>query len=149
MPTVDPGRTIKALLDAQLVTDEQVDRAMEHVPHDFATPVEALIETGAVTRDDVVRTTALLAGFAYVDLSELSVNATAAALLPAEFARRTTALPVAFENGELLVAVGLRQAGNIELKDDLTRMTRSRIRFAVAHRADIEAKINQVYRAEG
>jgi type IV pilus assembly protein PilB len=49
----------------------------------------------------------------------------------------------------LLVAVGIRQAGNIELKDDLTRLTKSKIRFAVAGRKDIEAKIELVYRADG
>jgi type IV pilus assembly protein PilB len=147
--TAEAGRTVTALLDAQLVTEEQVARAMDLVPHQHATALEALLETGAVARDDVVRTTALLAGFAYVDLSELAVNATAVSLLPAEFARRATALPIDWEDGELLVAVGLRQAGNIELKDDLARMTGARIRFAVAPRRDIEAKINQVYRAEG
>ncbi len=54
-----------------------------------------------------------------------------------------------WEDGELLVAVSIRQAGNIELKDDLTRLTRSRVRFAVSGRSDIEAKIDRVYRAEG
>jgi hypothetical protein len=49
----------------------------------------------------------------------------------------------------LLVVVGIRQAGNIELKDDLTRLTKSKVRFAVAGRRDIEAKIEQVYRADG
>ena len=53
------------------------------------------------------------------------------------------------ENGELVVAVSIRQAGNIELKDDLSRMARRRVRFAIANRAEIETKINQVYRAEG
>ena len=43
----------------------------------------------------------------------------------------------------------IREAGNIELKDDLSRMTSSRVRFAIANRAEIETKINQVYRAEG
>ena len=38
---------------------------------------------------------------------------------------------------------------NIELKDDLTRITRHRTRFVVARHADIQAKIGQVYRAEG
>jgi type IV pilus assembly protein PilB len=68
--------------------------------------------------------------------------------LPADFARRSTVLPLTWEDGTLIVAVGARDAGNIELKDDLTRLTRSRIRFAIANRTDIETKINQVYRAE-
>jgi type IV pilus assembly protein PilB len=53
-----------------------------------------------------------------------------------------------WENGELLVAVGVKQAGNIELKDDLVRLTRSLVRFALAPNAEITAKIDQLYRAE-
>src|SRR5690606_28597253 len=77
------------------------------------------------------------------------VDASAATRLPAEFARRSRVLPLTWENGDLIVAVSIRQAGNIELKDDLIRLTRSRVRFAIASRSDIEMKINQVYRAEG
>ena len=77
------------------------------------------------------------------------MDASAASLLTAEFARRACVLPLGRENGELVVAVPIREAGNIELKDDLTRMTRSRVRFAIANRTEIENKINQVYRAEG
>src|SRR3546814_7484095 len=49
----------------------------------------------------------------------------------------------------LVVAVGIRQAGDLQLKDDLTRLTRARVRLVVAEGAEIESKINQVYRAEG
>ncbi|HUR74283.1 MAG TPA: GspE/PulE family protein, partial [Sporichthya sp.] len=57
-------------------------------------------------------------------------------------------LPLGWENGELLVAVGVKQAGNIELKDDLVRLTRSLVRFALAPNADIVAKIDQIFRSE-
>ena len=58
----------------------------------------------------------------------------AAALLPPDFARRSCVLPLRVEHGELVVAVGIRQAGNIELKDDLGRMANRRVRFAIANR---------------
>jgi len=77
------------------------------------------------------------------------VDPAAVARLPADFARRFTVLPLGWEDGELLVAVGIRQAGNITLKDDLTRLTKSQVRFAIAQRGDIAAKIDQVFRAEG
>src|SRR5581483_6256139 len=35
-----------------------------------------------------------------------------------------------------------------ELKDDLTRLTRSLVRFAIAPHADITTKIDQIFRAE-
>ena len=46
------------------------------------------------------------------------------ACCPREFARRAGVLPLGCEDGELVVAVSVRQAGDIELKDDLSRLTR-------------------------
>ena len=149
--TVDAGtsRTVQALLDEQLVTSDEVAAAMTAAERSGRTALQELLDSGLVDRDDVVRTAATAAGLRYVDVADYSVNASAAASLAADFARRSNVLPLTWEDGELLVAVGIKQAGNIELKDDLTRLTRSRIRFAVASRTDIAAKIAQVYRAEG
>jgi type IV pilus assembly protein PilB len=143
------GKTVQALLAAGLVTESQVQDATERAVAGSSTPLAVLIDTQAVDRRDVVRMAATSAGLAYVDLSDHTVNTAAAALLSPDFARRSNVLPLGWEEGVLLVAVGIRQAGNIELKDDLTRLTKSRIRFAVAGRRDIEAKIEQVYRADG
>jgi len=143
------GQTVQALLSAGLVTEPQVQQAVELAGERSTTPLQVLIDTGVVDRIDVVRTAATSAGLAYVDLSDYTVNTSAAALLSSDYARRANVLPLNWEDGVLLVAVGIRQAGNIELKDDLTRLTKSRVRFAVAGRREIEAKIDQVYRAEG
>ena len=143
------GQTVQALLDDNLVTEEQVAAAAETAARTGQSALQALLDAGIVGREQVVRTAATAAGLRYVDVSDFTVNASAVAVLPADFARRSTVLPLTWEDGELLVAVGIRQAGNIELKDDLTRLTKSRVKFAVANRADIAAKINQVYRAEG
>jgi type IV pilus assembly protein PilB len=147
--THEAGGTVQALLDAGLVTADQLAEAERLAEERSQSALEVLLDTGVVERTDVLRTAAESAGLAYVDLGEYPVNPSAAALLPADFARRSTVLPIDWQNGELLVAVGVRQAGNIDLKDDLTRLSKARVRFAVANRADIAAKIDQVYRAEG
>ena len=143
------SETVTALLDAGLVTPDQVDDAGRIAAERSRSVLEVLLENGTVDRTDVVRTAAASAGLEYVDLSEYSVEMSAAALLPADFVRRSSVLPLRVENGELVVAVSVRQAGNIELKDDLGRMASRRVRFAIANRAEIETKINQTYRAEG
>jgi type IV pilus assembly protein PilB len=143
------GETVPALLAARLVSPAQVEDAVRAANDQALTTLQVLIDTGAVSPADAVRTAAAAVGLEYVELAEYGVEASAAALLPADFARRHAVLPVGWDEGDLLVAVTIRQAGNIELKDDLTRITRHRTRFVVARYADIEAKIGQVYRAEG
>lgn len=143
------GDTVRALLESGHITDEQLATATRLAAERSQTVLEVLLDSGWVDRTVVVRTAAASAGLEYVELSDFIVDMAAVSLLPAEFARRAGVLPLAREDDELLVAVSVRQAGDIELKDDLGRLTRSRIRFAIANRADISARINQVYRAEG
>src|SRR6266508_5259519 len=146
---VPVGETVPALLASGLVSRADVADAHRVAEEQALTTLQVLIDNGAVSRTDAVRTAAATAGLDYVELAEYGVDASAAALLPAEFARRATVLPLGREDGVLIVAVTIRQAGNIELKDDLARLTRHRTRFVVARSADIVAKIGQVYRAEG
>lgn len=143
------GDTVRALVETGLLSQAQVDEAARVAEQRSQSVLEVLLDSGLVDRAAVVRTAALSAGLDYVEISDFIVDMAAVSLLPAEFARSAGVLPLAREDGELVVAVGIRQAHDIELKDDLSRLTRSRIRFAIANRADIEARINQVYRAEG
>jgi type IV pilus assembly protein PilB len=143
------GDTVQALLESGVIDAGQLDEARRVAQQSSQSVLEVLLDSGVVDRESVVRTAARSAGLDYVDLTDYAVDMSAAALLSAEFARRSHVLPLGLDDGELVVAVGIRQAGDITLKDDLGRMTRSRIRFAIANRAEIEAKINQVYRAEG
>jgi type IV pilus assembly protein PilB len=144
-----PSETVAALLDAGLVTAAQVDDAGRVAAEQSRPVLEVLLESGLVNRNDVVRIAAASAGMEYVDLTDYSVDMNAASLLPADFVRRSSVLPLRLEDGELVVAVGIRQVGNIELKDDLGRMANRRVRFVIANRTDIDTKLNQVYRAEG
>ena len=142
------GDAVAALLDAGLVTEDQVTDAVAQGELDGRAPLQVLVDTGVVSPADVVRTAADAVGLPYVELANYSVDPTAAARLPADYARRYGVLPLGWEDGELLVAVGVKQAGNIELKDDLVRLTRSLVRFALAPHADIVARIDQLYRNE-
>ncbi len=143
------GDTVRALVDGGWVTRDQLDEAERLAAGRSQSVLEVLLDSGWVDRTTVMRTAAASAGLEYVELTDFIVDMAAVTLLPADFARRAGVLPLVHEDGELLVAVSVRQAGDIELKDDLSRLTRSRVRFAIANRADIETRINQVYRAEG
>mgnify|MGYP006171665807 CR=1 FL=1 len=110
------GEAVQALVDAGLVTEEQVDEATRVAEARASTPLQALLDAGVVAREQVVRTAAEAAGLRYVDLTEYTVNASAAAAVPADFARRAGVLPLTWEDGELLVAVGIRALTRDEAK---------------------------------
>jgi type IV pilus assembly protein PilB len=140
--------TIDALLEAGLVTVDDVALARASAG-EGQTVVEALVERGLVERTVLLRMAAESAGLEYVDLTDLQIDATVAALLPGEFARRSAVLPYARRGEELLVAAPMRVVKDLDLKDDVARLTRHRVVFVLAGRAEIEAQINRHYRAEG
>ena len=146
LPVDEP---VHALLAAGLVSRSVVAGAEQAARERATSILQVLLDNGEVSRTDAVKTAAAAVGLDFVELAEYGVDASAAARLPADFARRATVLPIGWDDDVLVVAVTVRQAGNIELKDDLTRLTRQRIRFVVARSADITTRIDQVYRAEG
>src|SRR5665811_58275 len=94
MSEASVGQTVEALLSSELLTTEQVDEAVVIAAQRSQTVLQVLLDTGAVDRKDVVRTAANSAGLAYVDLAEYTVNSSAAAMLPADFARRLSLIHI-------------------------------------------------------
>ncbi|MBA2954494.1 type II secretion system protein GspE [Nocardioides sp. MAH-18] len=149
MTQTNQGATVEALLALDEVTPADVERARARAESEHRSVLDVLIADGVVDRRALLRMAALAAGLDHVDLTDHPVDAGAAALVPGEFARRASALPYAWAGNDLLVAVPLRAVSDLDLKDDLARLSGRRVRFVLAHREEIDARINQVYRAEG
>jgi type IV pilus assembly protein PilB len=139
---------LRALLDADLINPDALAHAMAVGASDGRGALDVLMEQGRLHETELMQVQAAKMGLATVDAATVPIDPTATTRLPGDQARRYGVLPLGFADGELVVAVGLAQAGNIELKDDLSRITRCRIRFAVAVQEDIVARINQIFRAE-
>ncbi len=149
MSATSPGTTtLDALLASGRVDPQAVAAARAASGGDDGPVLETLVADGAVDRQTLLQIAAELAGIEYVDLTERGVDPRAAALLPADFAKRAGAIPFGWSGAELLVAVPLRRVSDLDLKDDIGRLTSHPVRFALAGRAEIEQRINQSYRAE-
>jgi type IV pilus assembly protein PilB len=149
MTQTSQGATVEALLALDEVTSEDVERAEARADAEDRSVLDVLVADGIVDRRSLLRVAAFAAGLDTVDLTDLAVDAGAAALVPGEFARRASALPYGWSGDELLVAVPLRAVSDLDLKDDLARLSGRRVRFVLSHRQEIDARINDVYRAEG
>jgi len=149
MTQTSQGATVEALLALDEVTPADVARAEQRADAEDRSVLDVLIADGVVDRRSLLRVAAFAAGLDTIDLTDLSVDAGAAALVPGEFARRASALAYGWSGDELLVAVPLRAVSDLDLKDDLARLSGRRIRFVLSHRPEIDARINDVYRAEG
>jgi type IV pilus assembly protein PilB len=103
-----------------------------------------LVTEGIVAESDLVRALAGHIGLQYVNLSEVTIDPAAAALLPESLARRYMVIPIGFEDDGLLVAMA--DPGNVLVIDDVRAVTGHRVLPRIATRADIEDAIRRTNR---
>jgi type IV pilus assembly protein PilB len=145
--TTTATATTRALLDAGVVTSEQVERAQAAAEAGHGSVIEALLASVS-DQAALLQVTAAVAGVDYVDLTDATVDHAAATLIGGDFARRAGVIPFQLRGQELVVAVPVRRVTDLDLKDDIGRITRRPVRFALAGRSEIELRINETYRAE-
>ena len=104
---------------------------------------EALVETGAVSSDQLARALATRNGLDHVDLNVFDVDKGAANLVSATEARRFHAIPVAFLDSDTIL-VATSNPANVFGFDDIAITTGYKVRPAVASPEDIEAVISQL-----
>ena len=108
------------------------------------TPERVLLESGAITEDQLSRALAERYGLDHIDLSEFAVDDTAAGLLREHAARRYQAVPVGFtDEGTLIVAVS-DPADSLGLTD-IAVMTKLAVRPAVASRSQIDGLLDTLH----
>lgn len=113
------------------------------------TPVlTVLVQQGAIGKKDVVRCTVQAAGLEFVEVMDVVIDPAAAQLLTGDQARKYEVIPVLFDQDVLVVVSDPQTAMNWQVRDDLQAITRRPVRFACGIKAEIQARINLVYRAE-
>ncbi len=108
---------------------------------------EALVESGALSSDQLARALADRNGLDYVDLNVFDVDKGAANLLSAPAARRFRAIPVAFLDSDTIL-VATSNPANVLGFDDIAITTGYKVRPAMASPEDIEAVISQLSNLE-
>src|SRR5205823_3403318 len=110
-------------------------------------PEEVLLQSGALSADQLARATAERFGLDHVDLTVYQPDISAVNLLTPQAARRYNAVPIGFHsNGHLLVAMA--DPSNVLAIDDLKLMTGYEIRPVVASSEDIAGLIVRMNRLD-
>ncbi len=134
------------LLERGLVTPAQLREAGEKQRELGRSLGRVLVDAGVLTEGQLVAALATQIGIDFVDLAEVVIDGSAAALVPGSVCRRNTLIPVCFEGGRLKVAMA--DPANVIALDDLRRITHLDIRPVVATRSDVIAAIDRTYRAD-
>jgi hypothetical protein len=123
------------LVELGFVDETQAERAVE-AARTGQTPEKVLLDSGAISEDQLARALAERYGLDHIDLTEFEVDESAAALLRKTAAKRYLAAPIGFaEDGALVLAVS-DPADSLGLSD-IAVMTKLPVRPAVAARSQI------------
>jgi hypothetical protein len=124
------------LVELGFVDAAAAEQAVEAARHPGQTPEKVLLESGAITEDQLARALAERYGLDHIDLIEFAVDQSAAALLRKTAAKRYQAAPVGFSDDGALVLGVADPADSLGLSD-IAVMTKLPVRPAVAARSQI------------
>jgi Type II secretion system (T2SS), protein E, N-terminal domain len=128
---------------AGLLAEQQLEEALHEGMRTGKRLGEVLIERGWLNERDLGRMLAGQKGLPFVEVSADDAEHDALKALPEETARRQVALPLRYDDGELIVAVG--DPSNQLVLENLRRSLESSFRLVVAPHGELLRAIGEAY----
>jgi general secretion pathway protein E len=135
------------LVDAGLLTAEQVDGLLQEAREQNVKLGELLVDKGLVTQQDIAMVLSLQLNIPLIDLKRDRVNPEALRYVPEEYARHHVLVPLDATSDSIVVVMA--DPADIQVIEDLKARSRKSILPAVATPDDIKEAINLSYRVSG
>ncbi len=135
------------LVDAGLITDQQLSRALEIRAKEGERLERTLVKQRLITPQQLAFFTSLQLGIPYVNLKKVGIQPQAIALIPEVIARKYGVVPIDVTDGTLLVA--MEDPEDIRAIEELSAVTRKRIEAVLSTSPDIQESIDLNYRVGG
>jgi type IV pilus assembly protein PilB len=136
------------LVQQGLITEAQLDAAVQAQQGSGKQIGRVLIEQGAISETDLVRALARQVGLDFIDLSEHTIDPSVAAQIPENLARRYQAMPVAWDDDGRLV-VAMADPSNVFAVDDIRAITGAEVATVVATAGQLQDAIDRFHRLDG
>jgi type IV pilus assembly protein PilB len=134
------------LIRKEILTEENVSLAETRSGIEDKTALNILIDERFITETDVFKFVAEAANMFFVNLDEIMIDSSASDKITAEWAKKLRAIPFAWQDSKILVAVD--DPGNINLIDDLRRLTSAEPILVLSPSSVLMKKIGTVYRSD-
>jgi type IV pilus assembly protein PilB len=134
------------LLASNLITEAQLQKALEMQRDSGGLLGEVLISTGALSEQALAHALASFFGFDVANLRRDNVDPTMINYLSEEVAREYVAFPVRMEDDNLFIAVA---EPSEELRNSLSKASGKQVKLLIAPLSDVRWAIDSNYRALG
>nr|WP_276609552.1 type IV-A pilus assembly ATPase PilB [Desulfuromonas acetexigens] len=143
MSTIKGNRLGELLVRNQLVTEEQLKKALELQKSEGCRLGAALIKLDFIKEDELAAFLSRQYGVPSINLSEFEIDTAVIRLLPAEVAQKYQIIPINRAGSTLIVAMS--DPSNIFAIDDIKFMTGYNVEVVVAPEAAIKKAIDKYY----
>ncbi len=137
----------QVLVDAELITEEQLNRIKELQRKSGDTLEQVLLQQRLVTSQQLAFFTSLQLGIPFVNLKKEGVRPNALKLVPESIARKYGVIPMDTTNNTVIVA--MEDPRDIEAIEDLAAVTMKRVEPVISTAQDIQEMIDLNYRVGG
>ncbi len=141
--SIGTARLGELLVKANLITEEQLRRALQEQETSGGKLGTNLVKLGYVTEDDITSFLSKQYGVPSINLSEFEIDQDVISLIPKEIAQKHRCLPINRAGPSLIVAMA--DPSNIYAIDDLKFLTGFNIEVVVASEAAIEEAFQRYY----
>jgi type IV pilus assembly protein PilB len=134
------------LLESELITQQQLDEALEIQTKNPQKLGEILVEKGFVQEQQILRALEYQYHIPYYDLSETAIEPEVPGLVPEGIARKHNLIPIRKENN--IITVAMTDPLDFYAIDDVKRASGLDVRPAMATKSDILNSIERYYGKE-
>ncbi|NOZ13366.1 MAG: Flp pilus assembly complex ATPase component [Acidobacteria bacterium] len=131
------------LVDAGLVTKEQVNKALEYSRKNGTRLGKALIRMNILEEEDIIKTISKQLNIPYVDVGNILFDPEIVTLIPEAFARKNKVIPLFLVDDTLTVAIS--DPLNVYIIDDLANIVGKKINVVISTETDIENALKNFY----
>jgi type IV pilus assembly protein PilB len=131
------------LMAANIITQEQLNQALNHQKRTKSRLGTSLVELGYVTEEKLVAFLSKQFGVPAINLAEYNIDSSVAKLIPAEMCRKYTIMPVARVGATLTIA--MTDPSNVFAIDDVKFMTGYNVEVAVSSESAIVEAFANAY----
>jgi len=145
--SVGTARLGELLVKANLITDEQLKKALQQQDASGGRLGANLVKLGYVSEDDITSFLSKQYGVPSINLSHFEIDPIVIKLVPAEVAQKHQVIPLNRTGAVLTVAMA--DPSNIFAIDDIKFMTGFKVETVVASETSIKNAINRYYDSAG
>ncbi len=132
------------LMKEKVITEAQLNDALETHKKEGKKVGEILLEKGYVTNDEIIKTLEKQLGIRYVDLATINVDKNVPEMISERMARRHKIIPIKIEDGELYLAMA--DPLDIYAMDDVSLVTGYNVKPLISTDDAVKEAIDRYYR---